>query len=227
MATITIKKYDMGFTPVLNELLYNKDISLIAKGLYAYLFSKPDGWEFHLSSMQKELKESAERIRNAIKELINYGYIIRRQENKGGVFGGMIYEFLDKSRICEKPHTEKTVYGKIPTHSNTDINSNTYIKKEIYKESFENFWSIYPKQRAGSKQKAYQSFCKAIKEKRATEEILLSAVRVYAQSEEVKRGFAKGCAAWLNDDRFNNNYGEIKKSFSEMTDAEKMACLRN
>ena len=78
--------------------------------------------------------------------------------------------------------------------------------KEIYKESFSKFWDMYPKQRAGSKAKAYASFCKAIKEKRATEEKLLQSVKVYAESDEVKRGFAKGCAAWLNDDRFNNNY---------------------
>ena len=83
--------------------------------------------------------------------------------------------------------------------------------KEIYKESFEKFWSIYPKQRAGSKEKAYASFCKAITNKRATEEQIIHSAELYAKSDEVKRGFAKGCAAWLNDDRFNNNYSQKER----------------
>lgn len=73
--------------------------------------------------------------------------------------------------------------------------------------AFNEFWADYPKQRAGSKQNAYKAFLKAVKEKRATAEKILSSVKEYAQSDEVKRGFAKGAAAWLNDDRFNNIYG--------------------
>lgn len=79
-------------------------------------------------------------------------------------------------------------------------------EKEIYKESFEEFWKLFPKQRAGSKKTAYKSYCQAIKEKRTTESDILEAVKAYSESDEVKRGFAKGCAAWINDDRFNNQY---------------------
>lgn len=82
-------------------------------------------------------------------------------------------------------------------------------KKEIYKEKkdkFYEFWALYPKQRAGSKQKAQIAYLKVLKEKRATEEHLLAKVKEYANSREVREGFAKGCAAWLNDDRFNSDY---------------------
>lgn len=86
------------------------------------------------------------------------------------------------------------------------IREDKIIKKEIYKESFEEFWKTYPKQRAGSRQKAYTSYCRVLKENRCTVDKLLSSARAYALSDEVKRGFAKGCAAWLNDDRFNVEY---------------------
>lgn len=76
--------------------------------------------------------------------------------------------------------------------------------KEIYKESFDVFWKVFPKQRIGNKEKAFTSYCRVLKEKRCTQDGLLNAVKMYAQSDEVKRGYAKGCAAWLNDDRFNN-----------------------
>ena len=71
---------------------------------------------------------------------------------------------------------------------------------------FEEFWKLYPKQRAGSKDKAYKSYCKAIKEKKITVEKLKEVCALYAQSDEVKRGYAKGCAAWLNDERYNTEY---------------------
>lgn len=79
----------------------------------------------------------------------------------------------------------------------TDIN-----KK--YQKEFEEFWKEYPKQRAGSKEKAYTSYCKAIDKNKITTEKLLEVVKRYAISKEVREGYAKGCAAWLNDDRFND-----------------------
>ena len=210
---VKLKKYNTGYTQVLNEVLYNKNISLRAKGLYAYLFSKPDEWQFHWEVMTTEIQETKGQMYPAIKELIEAGYIIRKQaKNENGVFGGIIYEFLDPCAVS--PCAEKTVYGKTAIHNNTDILSNTNNKKkEIYKESFEKFWEEYPKQRIGNKEKAYSSYCRAIKEKSATEEQILKAAQVYAQSDEVKRGYAKGCQAWLNDDRFNVDYGqeEIKE----------------
>lgn len=207
---VKLKKYNTGYTQVLNDVLYDKTISLRAKGIYAYLFSKPDGWQFHMEIMETELLETKGQMYTAIKELIQRGYILRTQVNQNGVFGGMIYEFIDPH--SKEPCTEKTAYGKTPTHNNTDILSNTdNKKKEIYKESFEKFWNEYPKQRAGNKDKAYSAYCRAIKEKRTTENELMESVKRYAESEEVKKGFAKGCQAWINDDRFKIKYSTAEK----------------
>ncbi len=88
-----------------------------------------------------------------------------------------------------------------------NINKKETIKeKRKFTENFETFWKNYPKQRIGSKDKAYTSYCRVLKENRCTEERLLEAVKEYAYSDEVRRGYAKGCAAWLNDDRFNTEY---------------------
>ena len=207
---IKLKKYNTGYTQVLNEVLYDKTISLRAKGIYAYLFSKPDGWQFHMDVMEAELMESKGQMYTAIKELIAGGYIKRTQVNEKGVFGGTIYEFLEPH--AKEPCTEISAYGKTSTHNNTDIVNNTYNKKkEMYKESFEKFWEEYPKQRIGNKEKAYSAYCRAIKEKRTTEEEILNSAKEYAKSEEVKRGFAKGCQAWINDDRFKIKYGQEEK----------------
>lgn len=87
-------------------------------------------------------------------------------------------------------------------------------KNKEFLNEFEIFWKEYPKQRAGNKQKAYTSYCRAIKEKRTTVDDLLKSVIAYKQSDEVKKGFAKGCQAWLNDDRFNVEYNVEENQFS-------------
>ena len=97
---------------------------------------------------------------------------------------------------------------------NKTIKENIILTNNI-KENFDEFWSLYPKDRIGNKAKAYSAFCKVIKEKRATIDKLIASVKNYARSEEVHKGFAKGCAAWLNDDRFNQDYKEYNEFKAE------------
>lgn len=117
-----IKKYDTGFTQVANVVLNDENLSLEAKGLYSYLFSKPSGWEFHPSTMAKDLKESHKTILRIVKELIEKGYIKRTQSNVNGKFGGNVYEF---NRIDEIPYAQKSACGKTYTHNNTNPINNT------------------------------------------------------------------------------------------------------
>ena len=151
------------------------------------------------------------RAYDVLKRLTEKGLIVKIEKEVNGV------KLCDYKISKEYYDTTSGVVtfcqGGSDVSSPHNILDNINKEKEIYKEkekpyldSFEEFWRIYPKQRAGSKEKAYKAFCKAIKEGRATPEKIIQATRYYSNSDEVKRGFAKGCAAWLNDDRFNNNY---------------------
>jgi hypothetical protein len=51
---------------------------------------------------------------------------------------------------------------------------------------------------------AFNAYLKATQ--RASEEEINEAVIRYAGSDEVARGYAKGAAAWLNDDRWKSIY---------------------
>lgn len=117
----TIKKFDVGFTQVSNIILNDNQISLKAKGLFAYLFSKPDDWEFHISAMEKELKEKRDAILSTVNELIEHNYITRKQKNDGK-FGGILYEFVLPH--TENPHTENP-YTDNPDTNNI-YNNNKY-----------------------------------------------------------------------------------------------------
>lgn len=115
----TLKKYDTGFTQVSNKILTEPTLSLKAKGIYAYLFSKPDGWKFYLNTIKKEVKEGERAFRSGIKELIDAGYIKKEQNKEKGKFGGNIYTFATLEEINR--------LAKTSTRQNSYTN-NTYIK---------------------------------------------------------------------------------------------------
>lgn len=102
----SIKKFKLSFTQVPNVVLKDRRLSLKAKGLYAYLFSKPDGWQFSPKIIIKEIKEGRDAFYGAMKELIDCGYIQRHQPN-AGKFGSSVYKFVDPTiKPCtEKPYT--------------------------------------------------------------------------------------------------------------------------
>lgn len=79
-------------------------------------------------------------------------------------------------------------------------------KNDELREFFENtFWPLFPKQRAGSKDKAFSAFLKAVEREKTTARIMRG-LRAYVNSREVALGYAKGAAAWLNDDRWTSSY---------------------
>ena len=118
---------------------------------------------------------------------------------------------------------KETLYHNIDIYNNKD-NIDIYMCEN--EKNFDEFWKHYPKQRAGSKEKALKAYLKVLKEKRATVEQLFNSVVVYSQSEEVKRGFAKGCQAWLNDDRFLSDYTTQKQTKAQQTDEKNLEYLK-
>lgn len=92
-------KFANKFTQISNAVLNDNELTLEEKGLFCYLFSKPDGWEFHYSVMRKELKEKSDKtVRKVLNSLVEKGYITKKQvNNPNGQFGGIDIEFTDKA----------------------------------------------------------------------------------------------------------------------------------
>lgn len=137
----TLRKYDTGFTQVSNEILITPRISLKAKGIYAYLFSKPDGWTFYLNTIKKELKEGYKAFHSGITELIDAGYIKKTQKNERGKFGGNVYEFVTLKEVNRLAKTANRQNGKA---NNTNIKNNTKEKIKNKKETSLRDNSNYP-----------------------------------------------------------------------------------
>lgn len=114
-----------------------------------------------------------------------------------------------------------------PTPTPTPISPKGDISLLVSVGRFEEWWDLFPRQRRGSRQKAEEAYLKALK--RATEQEIHDGTRRYAGSREVRDGYAKGAAAWLNDDRWTSDYSspngkqprseEIKQQLQEWVDS--------
>lgn len=78
-------KQQVPFTQVPNELLYNPNISFKAKGLWAYMNAKPDGWNFSADRIALETKEERKSILAGLKELAEHGYITAKKRSDGRI----------------------------------------------------------------------------------------------------------------------------------------------
>lgn len=67
------------FGVIPNELLNDKSISLKSKGLYAYMQSKPDNWNFSVAGLHTQLKEGRDGITASLLELEKEGWMARNK----------------------------------------------------------------------------------------------------------------------------------------------------
>lgn len=136
MEKINFKKEQIPFTQVANQVLNDPNLTFKAKGLYAYLYSKPDGWDFAVDRIAKDSKESRLAVNTGLQELEANGYLIRERQANGRV-AYLLQSQMSKIDMREiEPHVEnrqvrKPSLTKIDTVSNKEIK---VIKKESNKE---------------------------------------------------------------------------------------------
>ncbi len=68
---------------VANDVIKNPKLSFKAKGLYTYLFSKPDDWDFSSNRMILETSDGRKAIMGMLRELEQNGYLQRNKLPNG------------------------------------------------------------------------------------------------------------------------------------------------
>lgn len=144
-----LKKGDnIPFTQVSNAVLYSSALSFKAKGLYAYMLAKPDGWSFSIKRIVKETKEGITGVTSALDELKEVGLIEYTKLSTGRSEYTIYADLADRNDPKpenpikasdpkpENPNLEKAIIGKPDpyiTHSSINkeiINS----QKKSYEE---------------------------------------------------------------------------------------------
>lgn len=114
------KKSSRNFTQIANDFMSNSSISFKAKGIFTYLWGKPDDWQVIVKDIAARGKENESAIRSAFKELKDNGFMKWERIYKKGKLTGIDYflcdegSFLeDNQEIEEEPKTKKKACGKL------------------------------------------------------------------------------------------------------------------
>jgi len=135
MATFRTIKESGEFVIVHKTFVFDERLSAKAKGILLYFLSRPDDWQIYTSEVVKHMSDGQKAINNGIKELIECGYVHRKQKrSESGVFNG--YEYLVYEKPTEMPLSEngKTENRKGRTtnnnRTNNDLTNNNNTKND-------------------------------------------------------------------------------------------------
>lgn len=136
-----IERYKVPFAQVANAVLNDQKLSWKAKGIYAYLFSKPETWDFSTHRIKDDSTDGRESLLTGIKELEDAGYLKRERQGNGRVKYVIAYAEPQSGNSTKeiepesgnptvgKPHSGKTrPVSNIDNTSNTEKESNTYLQ---------------------------------------------------------------------------------------------------
>ena len=129
-----IRKKELNFTQVSNSFLRDNNISFKAKGLFCYMFSMNENWNFTLQSIATQQKDGLDSIKSAMDELKQYGYVSYEKHSNGtGTY------FLNDEPNVENPNVENPNLGKSTRIKNTNLDKNNNIN---YNDFF-NLWNEF------------------------------------------------------------------------------------
>lgn len=104
-------------------------LSWKARGILSYMLSKPDNFVFYLDKMAEDAPDGIDSLRAGIKELQEFGYVIRYPVKEKGKIVSWVMDVYEKPHgtfpYVEKPQVEN------PMLKNKDLKENNL--KENYK----------------------------------------------------------------------------------------------
>ena len=235
MATFRVERIPSQFATINKTFIYDSELSFKAKGIMTYLLSRPDDWEIYTSEIENHAQDKRDSVASGIKELVEKGYIERKQKRSGGKFGGYDYSVYEKpkGRIVtaeEKPQrfnrNGKSGNGKSNTTKNditknnitkNDNNSATNVASELENQltkEFENWYNLYDKKK--DRKAAFTKF-KSARKKHSYEEIV-KGTKEYLKTITDKQ-YQKYPKTFLNNESYLDDYSnDIKNNESSYLD---------
>ena len=95
-----VKNTNQNYTNVSNAVIRDERLSWKARGIFVYLWSQADNWNFYVSEIAKHSTDGEGALQSGLKELESLGYLIRRhRQTKSGVFDGMEWVLTDHDPV--------------------------------------------------------------------------------------------------------------------------------
>tara|TARA_Y100001937_G_scaffold10636_1_gene12942 strand:- start:2073 stop:2747 length:675 start_codon:yes stop_codon:yes gene_type:complete len=120
MKRIRVNK-SKNFTTINNEFIFNKNLSLKAKGLLCHLLALPNDWKLYVEEVEKWSTDGKSAIYSAFKELTSNGYMKREQIREKGKIVSWNYI------VFEKPYTDFQEIEKLDIENRPLLNTNNKL----------------------------------------------------------------------------------------------------
>lgn len=132
MPIVRVRKEPGKYFQMLKATVEDHRLSWKAKGLMAYLISKPNDWQVWTKDLIKRSTDGRSAVLSALQELLKFGYAIRDQcRREDGTFGPVEFTVFEVPQLgfplADKPGADNRTYTK-NDYTNNDNNKN---KEEI------------------------------------------------------------------------------------------------
>lgn len=205
-----------NFTIIRNEIIEDKGLSFKALGLAVFMLHLPSDWNFSVAGLSKVTGKTPSKIKTALQELEEKGYLKRHQSLVGSKFGGMVYEISDKLKSeifpsAEKPSADFPTAEKSPQLNTKEQNTNSSITKSLSTKDihteFESLWLTYPKKQG--KDKAYGCYEKARKSGTTYEEVEqgIKAYTEYIDANAIDMQYVKQGSTFFSQKAWKDDWG--------------------
>lgn len=227
--TRIIKEYTNKFTVISNNEVQDKRLSWKARGIFSYLWSMPDNWDFYETEVAKHAPDGRNSLRTGLKELIKYGYLRRERVRVNGHLGGTAWFLTDSPKpktedktLMSENHTQGFLMSENHTYGDATL-QNKYHTKDLPNKgltnkqanassadadlsvSFNKLWNLYPKKQ-GKKDafRHYKTWRK--KSKDNTDDYLLRKLNEYKAYLSANQWLhPMNGSTWFNG-RFDDDY---------------------
>lgn len=126
---IRVSKEDNRFAQIDNRPLHDNALSWKAKGMLAYLLSKPDNWKVRVTDLIRQSADGEASVRAGLKELQEAGYLIVKQERgEDGRWLPTEYTVFEYPPHSDNPNADNPNAEK--DHSSYTDSTDTDVEKD-------------------------------------------------------------------------------------------------
>lgn len=183
------------FVVINKKFILDPQLSAKAKGILAYLLSRPDDWQVYEKEIINNFKDGRDSIRSGIKELVETGYIERKmRRSETGTFIGYEYDVYETPIHIGKSEVDKPT-SENPTSDNPILENPTLLNKELnqiknklnnkntklseIRQKVLDHWNTKEALTTHSMNKAITKAMKAVKDEQTAKDICIAINRYY------------------------------------------------
>lgn len=131
-----IKRDRGNYTNTSNKVIRDERLTWKARGIFNYLWSQADNWQFYVAEIANHAKDGVKSTRSGLDELEKYGYLKRiNRHDKSGSFDGMDWILSDIGGLNSSKESEIDSEDHRHYHFGDDAEKAQKVPKKCQKGS--------------------------------------------------------------------------------------------